>query len=205
MSGINASWQFNVNGLYQGPWGLAFGANFFGRQGYPNPYFVRCRRTTSRAAALILIGKFDTYRYANVYELDFRLQKTFQIGPVKVIPTAELFNVTNANTVLNSDPSVGNYDGKSREFVQDPLQPDHRSAEPAHRAPGSAGEFLAFVGVAPEPPATARDCLRRGLRRPVQDDVEGRLLGGAFGNDGEEPLAVRRHVEGVPGLRPPWS
>ena len=45
----------------------------------------------------------DTYRYANVYELDFRLQKTLQIGPVTVIVAAELFNVTNANTVLQRD------------------------------------------------------------------------------------------------------
>src|SRR5262249_6952864 len=30
-----ANWQFNVNGLYEGPWGLTFGANLFGRQGYP--------------------------------------------------------------------------------------------------------------------------------------------------------------------------
>ena len=33
---LNGAWQFNVNGLYQGPWGLAFGANFYGRQGYPS-------------------------------------------------------------------------------------------------------------------------------------------------------------------------
>ena len=40
---LNANWQFNVNALYQGPWGLDFGVNFFGRQGYPNPYYVRTR------------------------------------------------------------------------------------------------------------------------------------------------------------------
>ena len=80
---INASWQFNVNGLYQGPWGLTFGANFFGRQGYPNPYFVSVQtHDVASSTPLILIGKVDTYRYANVYELDLRLQKTFQIGPV---------------------------------------------------------------------------------------------------------------------------
>ena len=37
---INASWQFSVNGLYQGPWGLSFGVNFFGRQGHPDTYPV---------------------------------------------------------------------------------------------------------------------------------------------------------------------
>ncbi len=42
---INANWQFNVNALYQGPWGINLGVNFFGRQGYPNPYLrPRARR-----------------------------------------------------------------------------------------------------------------------------------------------------------------
>ncbi len=125
---INASWQFNINGLYRGPWGLSFGANFFGRQGYPNPYYVDVvTHDVANNTPGILIGKVDTYRYANVYELDFRLQKTFQIGPVTVIPVAELFNVTNANTVLNSVPAVGRYDPfapqlrpKNDKFVQYP-------------------------------------------------------------------------------------
>ncbi len=42
-AGINGSWQFNVNGLYKGPWGLTFGANFFGRQGYPIGYYVEAQ------------------------------------------------------------------------------------------------------------------------------------------------------------------
>ena len=74
-----------------------------------------------------LIGEVDTYRYPNVYELDLRVQKTFQIGPVTVIPTVELFNATNGNTVINSYPVVGNYDTgvpqlrpKSGPFDQDP-------------------------------------------------------------------------------------
>ena len=33
-SSSTRSWQFNVNALYQGPFGLDFGVNFFGRQGY---------------------------------------------------------------------------------------------------------------------------------------------------------------------------
>jgi len=119
--GTNATWQFNVNGLYQGPWGLNLGANFFGRQGYPNPYYVAVQtHDVANNQVNILIGKVDTHRYPNVYELDLRLQRAFQIGPVTVIPAAEVFNVTNANTVLNSVPNVGYYDGDSGEFVQEP-------------------------------------------------------------------------------------
>ena len=118
---LNAGWQFNINGLYQGPWGLSFGANFFGRGGYPNPYYVEVvTHDVADSRPDILIGNVDTYRYANVYQLDFRLQKTFQIGPVTVIPAAELFNVTNANTVFNSFPTVGRYNSENGAFVQNP-------------------------------------------------------------------------------------
>ncbi len=117
---INANWQFNVNALYQGPWGIDFGVNFFGRQGYPNPYYVR---TTARDAAgishsyNILIDQVDTYRYDNVYELDFRLAKTFTIGGVTVIPAAELFNVANSGTVLQRYQRTGRYRASTGEFT----------------------------------------------------------------------------------------
>jgi hypothetical protein len=121
---LNGSWQFNVNGLYQGPWGLDFGANFFGRQGYPNPYYVRTRKVKDAAGVnqtyYTQIGQLATYRYDNVFELDFRLAKTFQIGGVTVIPAVELFNVANANTVLQRYQRVGSFNAKTGDFSQSP-------------------------------------------------------------------------------------
>jgi hypothetical protein len=118
---LNANWQFNANVLYQGPWGLDFGANFFGRQGYPNPYYVRTRAVDAAGNShryLTQIAQVDTYRYDNVYELDFRLAKTFSIGGVTIIPSAELFNVANANTVLQRRERVGDYRASTGNFSQ---------------------------------------------------------------------------------------
>jgi hypothetical protein len=119
---LNGSWQFNVNGLYQGPWGVNFGVNFFGRQGYPNPYYVRVRGVEDAAGNnhtySLLIDQLDTYRYDNVYELDFRLAKTFQLGGVSITPAAELFNVANANTVLQRVQRVGDYRASRGTFTQ---------------------------------------------------------------------------------------
>ncbi|MGE5413730.1 MAG: hypothetical protein ACM3NW_06110 [Syntrophomonadaceae bacterium] len=119
---LNGSWQFNVNALYQGPWGIDLGANFFGRQGYPNPYYVRVRGVVDAAGVsntyLIQIGNLDTYRYDNVYELDLRLSKTFTLGGVTIIPAAELFNVANANTVLQRYQRTGDYRVSKGTFEQ---------------------------------------------------------------------------------------
>ncbi len=125
---VNSNWQFNVNALYQFPYAISLGANFFGREGYPNPYYIR---TYSHEDALngqtigsindILIGKVNTYRYPNVYQLDLRLQKSFKIGQVTVVPAAEIFNVANAGTVLQRYQRVGTYNRSTRtpdQFVQ---------------------------------------------------------------------------------------
>ena len=118
---INANWQFNVNALYQGPWGINLGVNFFGRQGYPNPYYVRTRAADAADVShryLTQIDQVDDFRYDDVYELDLRLAKTFQIGQVAVTPAAELFNVANAGTVLQRGQRVGDYRASTGNFTQ---------------------------------------------------------------------------------------
>ncbi|MFY9550997.1 MAG: TonB-dependent receptor [Thermoanaerobaculia bacterium] len=118
---INANWQFNLNALYQGPWGINLGVNFFGRQGFPNPYYVRTRAVDAAGIShryFTQIGQADDFRYDNVYELDLRLAKTFQLGPVSITPAAELFNVANANTVLQRYQRVGDYRASTGVFTQ---------------------------------------------------------------------------------------
>ena len=88
---LNASWQFNVNALYQGPFGHRSRRQLLRpRRAIPNPYYVRTagRRTPPESTTryLIQINQLDTYRYDNVYELDLRLAKTFPIGGFSVTP-----------------------------------------------------------------------------------------------------------------------
>jgi outer membrane receptor protein involved in Fe transport len=124
---INSSWQFSVNGLYQGPYGISLGANLFGRQGYPNPYYVRAYSNEDALDGSpigsrnnILIDQVNTYRNSDVYQLDLRLQKSFQIGGVTIIPAAELFNVANSAAILQRYQRVGTYNrGDDNQFEQD--------------------------------------------------------------------------------------
>jgi hypothetical protein len=108
---INARWQFSVTGLYELPWGVAASANLFGREGFPQRYFVRVRtHDVSENIADILAGKIGDHRLGNVYELDLRLEKTFAAGPLRFMPSLEVFNVTNENTVLSRRPRIGTFD-----------------------------------------------------------------------------------------------
>lgn len=119
---ISARWQFNVTGLYQFPLGINFSANFFGREGYPQSYYVRSRQfDLDGARALNLIGDIDQFRLDDVYQLDLRLEKDFRIGPVTVTGTAEVFNVTNEGTVLQRASRVGDYNFNNGTFTQNSL------------------------------------------------------------------------------------
>lgn len=109
----DAKWQFNVSGLYQFPFGINAGANFFARQGYSNPFYVRVRpRDVTGGRYNIQIGQVDDYRLPNVYQLDLRLEKGFQIGQVNVTGSLDLFNATNGAAITSRDNKVADYDNR---------------------------------------------------------------------------------------------
>ncbi|MEP6767731.1 MAG: TonB-dependent receptor [Acidobacteriota bacterium] len=118
---FNARWQFNVTGLYQAPFGINVGANFFGREGNPASYYIRARiRNNNPAGALPVfdirntIGRVDDYRLDNLYELDMRFDRPFRVGSLSIIPSVDIFNLTNEGTVLQRANEVGRYTSATR-------------------------------------------------------------------------------------------
>ena len=106
---INATWQFNVSGIATLPLGIQAGWNFFGRQGFPIPYFVDAETNDATGARPSLqIGSAAAFRTPNVYQLDLQLSRDFVIAStVTITPTFDCFNVLNSRTVLGRDGSVG--------------------------------------------------------------------------------------------------
>lgn len=107
----NAEWQFNISGLYQLPWDINFGLNFFGRQGYPQSYYFRTETDRlSLGRHDPVVGNIDDHRLDNVFQLDLRLEKGFAIGPVTITPSVDVFNVLNENAVIQRESRVGDVD-----------------------------------------------------------------------------------------------
>ncbi|MGH9367574.1 MAG: carboxypeptidase regulatory-like domain-containing protein [Thermoanaerobaculia bacterium] len=97
---LNAKWQFYLNALYQLPLNFAFAAAVWGREGYP---IVPFRRVAGEDGYVrdVVARSVDETRYDNVFELDLRLEKLIPItATANVTVSADLFNVTNENTVL---------------------------------------------------------------------------------------------------------
>jgi len=97
---INARWQFNANGMYQAPFGIDVAANVFGRQGYPFPLFRTQALGADTGLSVLVTPAIDTFRYDNVWDTDLRVSRTFRMRAVSLRVIGDVFNVTNANTVL---------------------------------------------------------------------------------------------------------
>jgi carboxypeptidase family protein/TonB-dependent receptor-like protein len=101
---INAKWQFNVNGLYQAPYGIEVSANVFGRQGYPYPMFRQGTTTAlggDSTVSVLVTPQIDYFRYPNLWNTDVRAARTFKVnGGVTIRGIFDVFNLFNANTVL---------------------------------------------------------------------------------------------------------
>jgi hypothetical protein len=96
-------YQLVANGMYQGPWGLNFGANWVLRQGYAVPYF---RSNTATGDPLqnnkrvLAVDSVTDFRLPAVSSLDARIEKAFKIQRVNLLFDLDIFNLTNSATVL---------------------------------------------------------------------------------------------------------
>jgi len=97
---LNSKWQFNVNGMYQLPMNFNVAASIYGRQGYPIIPFQRVFGDDGFQRDVVAAST-DSLRYDNVFELDMRAEKLIPITQTaNVTLSADLFNVTNQDTVL---------------------------------------------------------------------------------------------------------
>jgi hypothetical protein len=98
---INSKWQFNVNGMYQLPYGINLAGNFLGRQGYPTVYYHRIVNPDA-FTLFVRIKPFavDQFRNPNIYTFDGRVEKEIKIQRANVTLLAEGFNLFNRNDIL---------------------------------------------------------------------------------------------------------
>ena len=97
----NSKWLVKASGMYALPWwGFNVAGNAQFRQGYPFPTAIQVtNRGGSLGTSTVLINPLGDERLPNVAVFDFRVDKVFQFGTVRLIPSMDIFNLTNENTV----------------------------------------------------------------------------------------------------------
>ena len=96
-------YQFVANGMYQARWGVNLGANWVLRQGYAIPYFrsnVPTGDTLRNAKPVLVVDDVTRFRLPSVSSLDARVEKEFKIRTARILFDLDIFNITNASTVL---------------------------------------------------------------------------------------------------------
>ncbi len=97
----NSKWLFKVNGRVQLPWEFNLAANLLSRQGFPFPASILTpNRANGGGTAQVQLDPRGDVRYETMVTADFRLDRTFRLGMVTLVPALDIFNGTNANTVV---------------------------------------------------------------------------------------------------------
>jgi hypothetical protein len=118
---LSNEWQFYLNAMYQLPLGFNVAGAFFGRQGYPINWFQRVTGLGDQETRDVAVSDLDDQRYDNVYNLDLRVEKVVPITQsANLTISADLFNVTNEDTVLQRFNRLGLSNTNDIKEIQSP-------------------------------------------------------------------------------------
>jgi hypothetical protein len=117
---VNSTWAFNIAGLYELPWGFNFGANFYGRQGYPYLQWISKNPGDGLGNRNVLVSAMSGYRNSDVFDADLRIEKAINVKPLQVNLSVDVFNVANSATVLQRQ---GKVNGSTYHFITETLSP----------------------------------------------------------------------------------
>jgi Carboxypeptidase regulatory-like domain/TonB-dependent Receptor Plug Domain len=110
---VNAKWLFKLSGMYELPYAFNVSAFYNARQGYPfeaaviltNPIVLTT--TGQSVSALpngggtptIILDNIGDDRLPNFQNLDLHVERPVSLGQVRLVPSLDVFNVTNNNTI----------------------------------------------------------------------------------------------------------
>jgi carboxypeptidase family protein/TonB-dependent receptor-like protein len=98
---ISAKWIVKVNGSYRLPYAINVAATADARQGYPFAQAINIASRPNRAAAIaVLLDPVGEKRFQNFATMDFRVDRPFTVGKLKMVPSFDMFNLFNAATVM---------------------------------------------------------------------------------------------------------
>jgi hypothetical protein len=127
---MQATWAYNVNGMYQfapdRAYGFNIAANIYGREGYPIPYFVNVNPGDgvgrSISANEVALGEIDAFRTDDLFVVDFRIEKEFAAsGNTSLTFSIDGFNLLNEAPVISR--SSRNLNAGSAGWLNETLAP----------------------------------------------------------------------------------
>jgi hypothetical protein len=106
---------FRLSGSYRLPWDFNFAGSLVSNTGYPFVSTFNLTQAAARNLGISLTRSSQTIdltergeeRLPNVTLADFRISRTFRFGNRRIIPQLDVFNISNADTVVSLQSAVG--------------------------------------------------------------------------------------------------
>lgn len=123
---VNSRWHLKLSGLVELPYGFNLSALFTAREGYVRPTYVTIPIPGIGATKLFGNpegggGKYGDYRLPNMYVLNMRLEKTFQVFEKATVAVAlDAFNLINSAHAIKQDNVVTSPDFSQDQRILDP-------------------------------------------------------------------------------------
>ena len=116
---VNAKWLYKLSGMYQFPYAINVSAFYNARQGYPyeaavqltNPIVLTATGQTvttlpnGGGTPTIILDNIGENRLPTFQNLDFHVERPITLGSVHFVPSMDIFNVTNNNTIQALRPN----------------------------------------------------------------------------------------------------
>jgi hypothetical protein len=100
---VNAKWLFKLSGMYQAPFGFNVSAFYNARQGYlfeqGELVSVAGRTNLGAPTVFAVLDPIGENRLPNYQNLDFHVDRRFSFGHTNILPSIDVFNVANSNTI----------------------------------------------------------------------------------------------------------
>jgi hypothetical protein len=98
---INTKWLAKVSGMYQAPYAFNVSAFYNARQGYPFEAAVQVLTALPNGGGTptIVLDPIGNNRLPDYQNLDLRVERPITIMGAHLVPSVDIFNVTNNNTI----------------------------------------------------------------------------------------------------------
>jgi hypothetical protein len=111
IEGTDSAYAFRLSGSYLAPYDINVSGSFILNDGYPYQSAYAVTRTVfptlTRSSQTVRLSKRGDERLPDVAMIDLRVSRSFRFNERRITPMLELFNLTNADTVVGYNANVG--------------------------------------------------------------------------------------------------
>jgi hypothetical protein len=111
IEGPDSAYAFRLSGSYMAPYDINLSGSYILNDGYPYQSQINITRAIfpalTRASQTVRLSERGDERLPDVAMVDLRVSRAFRFGTRRITPLVEVFNLTNADTIIGYKTTTG--------------------------------------------------------------------------------------------------